>query len=83
MPGLVLRVFRRGFVLAAAVTIVVVFFRTRTAPDENGAHAQDHQQRKELLQVHAGNIAAIPNRANGIFRRHQHVFCRAQDNFEL
>ena len=44
-----------------------MFFGTGTAPHKNGAHAQDNQQRKKLLPVHAGNIAANPKRANGIF----------------
>jgi hypothetical protein len=58
-----------GFVViwTTAVATVLVFFGGGTSPDKNRGHAQHDHQRKKLLPVHGGNIAANRNRANGIF----------------
>jgi hypothetical protein len=53
-------------VRAAAITVVLVLFRTGT-PDENHGHTQNNDDWKKLLPIHAGNIAANRPRANGIF----------------
>jgi len=59
-----------GFGIMAVVTtaaaVVIVLFLAGAAPDEKHRNAQNDQQRNKLLPVHAANITAIGNHANGI-----------------
>jgi hypothetical protein len=50
----------------AAIVIVVVLLLAGTTPDEKNRYAQEKDQRNKLLPVHAANITAIGNLANGI-----------------
>jgi hypothetical protein len=56
-----------GVVVMLAAAPAAGFF-AGTAPDGKEDHGQNDCQNHKLLPVHAANITAIGNRANGIFR---------------
>ncbi|HSY17885.1 MAG TPA: hypothetical protein VK815_06095, partial [Candidatus Acidoferrales bacterium] len=52
--------------LTTTTAVVVMLLLAGTAPHEKHRNPQNNSQRNKLLPVHAANITAIANLANGI-----------------